>query len=44
MSKPIHITIPHQLGRDEARRRIAEGFERIGGQFGPAAAKALKTA
>jgi putative polyhydroxyalkanoate system protein len=44
MSKPIHISIPHQLGRDEARRRISEGFDRIGGQFGPSAAKALKTA
>lgn len=43
MSQPIHISIPHQLGRDEARRRIAEGFEKIGGQFGPSAAKALKT-
>ena len=43
MSKPIHISIPHQLGRDEARRRIAEGFDKIGGQIGPAAAKALKT-
>lgn len=44
MSKPISISIPHQLGRDEARRRIAEGFDRIGGQFGAGAAKALKTA
>ncbi|HEX5377767.1 MAG TPA: polyhydroxyalkanoic acid system family protein [Phenylobacterium sp.] len=43
MSKPITITIPHQLGREEAQRRIADGFQRIGGQFGPSAAKALKT-
>jgi putative polyhydroxyalkanoate system protein len=26
MSKPISVTIPHQLGRAEARRRIDEGF------------------
>lgn len=43
MTKPITITIPHQLGRDEARRRIAEGFQKIGGQFGASAAKAMKT-
>jgi putative polyhydroxyalkanoate system protein len=43
MSKPITLTIPHGLGREEARRRIAEGFQKIGGQFGAAAAKGLKT-
>jgi len=43
MSKPVTITIPHSLGREEARRRIAEGFERIGGQFGGSAGKALRT-
>lgn len=26
MSKPVTVTIPHQLGRVEARRRIEEGF------------------
>lgn len=25
MSKPITITIPHQLGRNEARRRVEDG-------------------
>ncbi len=43
MSKPITVTIPHQLGRAEAHRRIAEGFGHIGESFGPQAAKALKT-
>ncbi|WP_428308499.1 polyhydroxyalkanoic acid system family protein [Lacipirellula sp.] len=26
MSKPITISLPHQLGREEARRRIEQGF------------------
>jgi hypothetical protein len=26
MSKPISVTIPHQLGRAEARKRVDEGF------------------
>jgi putative polyhydroxyalkanoate system protein len=43
MSKPITVTIPHQLGRAEARRRITEGFASIAQSFGPQAAKALKT-
>lgn len=29
MTKPITISIPHQLGRAEARRRIETGFEKI---------------
>ncbi|NCU68006.1 polyhydroxyalkanoic acid system protein (plasmid) [Acidovorax sp. 210-6] len=29
MTSPITITIPHQLGRAEARRRIDEGFARM---------------
>jgi hypothetical protein len=29
MATPITITIPHQLGRAEARRRIESGFARI---------------
>jgi hypothetical protein len=43
MSKPITVTIPHQLGRAEAQRRVAEGFGNIGQSFGGQAAKALKT-
>ena len=34
MSKPITITIPHQLGAAEARRRIEEGFGQLIGQAG----------
>ncbi|MBP2295941.1 polyhydroxyalkanoic acid system family protein [Azospirillum rugosum] len=26
MSKPLTLTIPHQLGRDEAKRRLSEGM------------------
>lgn len=26
MSRPVTVTIPHTLGKDEAKRRIAEGF------------------
>jgi hypothetical protein len=29
MPNPISITIPHQLGKEEARRRIAEGFGKL---------------
>ena len=29
MSRPVSVTIPHKLGRDEARRRLEEGFGRL---------------
>jgi putative polyhydroxyalkanoate system protein len=29
MPKPITVNIPHSLGKDEARRRIQEGFGRM---------------
>ncbi len=29
MTKPITITIPHELGRAEAHRRIEEGFGKL---------------
>lgn len=29
MPKPVTVTVPHQLGKAEARRRIAEGFGSI---------------
>jgi hypothetical protein len=29
MSRPVSVTIPHNLGKDEARRRIEEGFGRM---------------
>lgn len=28
MTKPLVVEIPHELGREEARRRIEEGMER----------------
>ncbi|RIK75792.1 MAG: hypothetical protein DCC67_14790 [Planctomycetota bacterium] len=29
MGRPVRVSIPHQLGRDEARRRISEGFGQV---------------
>jgi hypothetical protein len=29
MARPLTINIPHSLGKDEARRRIEEGFGRM---------------
>jgi hypothetical protein len=29
MARPVTVTIPHSLGKDEARRRIDEGFGRL---------------
>ena len=34
MVKPIVVSIPHELGRAEARRRIEAGLTRITHQFG----------
>ena len=34
MSKPVVVSIPHELGRAEARRRIEEGLGRLTGQIG----------
>ncbi len=34
MSKPLTIEIPHDLGLQEARRRIEAGFDRLEHQFG----------
>ena len=33
MSKPITITIPHQLGAAEARRRLETGLEQLASQI-----------
>ena len=33
MSTPITVSIPHQLGRAEARRRIETGFSKITHQW-----------
>jgi hypothetical protein len=29
VSRPVTVSIPHKLGRDEARRRLEEGFGRL---------------
>lgn len=34
MSKPVIVNIPHDLGREEARRRLERGFGRLGEQIG----------
>jgi hypothetical protein len=34
MSKPVIVNIPHALGRDEAHRRLRDGFDRIREQIG----------
>lgn len=34
MTRAIAISIPHELGQAEARRRIEQGFGRIEKQFG----------
>ena len=34
MNKPISVTIPHQLGRAEARKRIDEGFADLARHLG----------
>lgn len=34
MSKPVVVSIPHELGRAEARRRIDEGIGRLTSQIG----------
>jgi hypothetical protein len=34
MSKPVVVSIPHELGEAEARRRIDEGFIHLTNQIG----------
>jgi hypothetical protein len=34
MSKPLVVSIPHQLGRAEARRRLATGIGQLRHMFG----------
>ncbi len=29
MSRPVSVSIPHSLGKDEARRRVEDGFGRM---------------
>ncbi len=37
MSKPITVSVPHQLGRAEARKRIDEGFGDLSRHLGGSA-------
>ncbi len=34
MSKPVMVSIPHQLGKEEALRRLQSGVGRLRSQFG----------
>lgn len=34
MARPVTITISHDLGKEEARKRIAEGFGKLKGAIG----------
>lgn len=34
MARPVTVTLSHDLGKDEARRRIAEGFDKLKGAMG----------
>ena len=34
MSKPLIVTVPHQLGRTEARRRLETGIGHLKAKFG----------
>jgi hypothetical protein len=34
MTRPITVDIPHQLGAQEARRRIDDGFGRLAAEIG----------
>jgi len=36
MGRPVTITIPHQLGKAEARKRIANGFGQLEAQMAAA--------
>lgn len=42
MTKPITISIPHDLGRAEARKRIEEGFGQLKAQLGETAAERVQ--
>jgi Putative polyhydroxyalkanoic acid system protein (PHA_gran_rgn) len=33
MSRPVTITIAHELGKDEARNRVRDGFEKLKSQM-----------
>jgi hypothetical protein len=44
MARPVTITIPHQLGKAEARRRIANGFGQLESQMAAASVTNMRQA
>jgi putative polyhydroxyalkanoate system protein len=42
MARPITVNIPHSLGKDEARRRIEQGFGKLQQQLGGGFAGMIK--
>jgi putative polyhydroxyalkanoate system protein len=42
MARPVTVNIPHSLGKDEARRRIEQGFGRLQQQLGGGLAGMIK--
>ena len=43
MAEPVVVTIPHQLGAAEARRRLDQGFDRVEREIGSSLARVKKT-
>ena len=43
MSDNVTVTVAHHLGKDEAMRRLKEGFARTSGQLGPMIAMEQET-
>lgn len=44
MTRPVTITIPHQLGKAEARSRIASGFGQLEAQMAAASVSNVRQA
>jgi hypothetical protein len=44
MARPVTITIPHQLGKEEARSRIANGFGQLEAQMAAASVSNVRQA
>jgi hypothetical protein len=42
MSRPVTVTLPHQLGVEEAKRRIEQGFGQLEAQIGGGLGKTTK--
>jgi len=44
MGRPVTVTIPHQLGRDEARRRVEASLDQFKSQLGAVGLGAIQHA